>query len=153
VGKGNKAGNVAPPPPPPPPPPLARSALERDLARRGLPTTRKQWKLNTPLIGGVEKYSGTGITTTRLFNSIKRFFAIAAMQMKPDSPALAEKLEHAPTHWIRHTHATHALAMGAELITVRGNLRHSSVSTTSTYLHADDARRSKQIGDAFSERS
>jgi site-specific recombinase XerD len=51
---------------------------------------------------------------------------------------------------MRHTHATHALAMGAELVTVRDNLRHSSISTTSIYLHGDDAKRSKQMGDAFS---
>jgi site-specific recombinase XerD len=144
VGKGSKAGKVALPP-------LARSALDRYLVQRGLPTTRTQWELNTPLIGGLEKSSGTGITTTRLLNIVKRFFVTAATQVKADNPALAEKLEQATTHWMRHTHATHALAMGAELITVRDNLRHSSVSTTSTYLHADDARRSKQMGDAFSK--
>ena len=32
---------------------------------------------------------------------------------------------------MRHTHATHALDSGAELTTVRDNLRHSSISTTS----------------------
>jgi site-specific recombinase XerD len=146
VGKGSKAGKVALPP-------LARSALDRYLVQRGLPTTRTQWELNMPLIGGLAKSSESGITTTRLLNIIKRFFVTAATQVKADSPALAEKLEQATTHWMRHTHATHALAMGAELITVRDNLRHSSVSTTSTYLHADDARRSKQMGDAFSKRN
>lgn len=77
---------------------------------------------------------------------------MAAAQLKADNPVLTEKLEQAMTHWMRHTHATHALAMGAELITVRDNLRHSSVSTTSTYRHADNARRSKQLEDAFSTR-
>jgi site-specific recombinase XerD len=50
---------------------------------------------------------------------------------------------------MRHTHATHALAMGAEFIALRDNLRHSTISTTSDYLHGDDAKRSKQIGDTF----
>lgn len=143
VGKGSKAGKVALPP-------MARSALDRYLAQRGLPTTRTQWELNTPLIGSLEKTSHAGITATRLLNIIKRFFDEAAVQIKIEHPTLAEKLQQATTHWMRHTHATHALAMGAELVTVRDNLRHASISTTSTYLHGDDAKRSRQISDAFS---
>ena len=42
-----------------------------------------------------------------------------------------------------------ALQRGAELTTVRDNLRHASLSTTSMYLHSDDLRRAKQIGGAF----
>jgi site-specific recombinase XerD len=145
VGKGSKVGKVALPP-------LARSALDRYLMQRGLPTTRAQWELSTPLIGSLEKSGGTGITATRLLSVLKRFFGVAAKQMEGDHPALAEKLRQATTHWMRHTHATHALAMGAELVTVRDNLRHSSISTTSTYLHGDDAKRSRQMGEAFSER-
>ena len=55
----------------------------------------------------------------------------------------------ATPHWMRHAHATHALQRGAELTTVRDNLRHASLSTTSMYLHSDDFRRAKQIGGAF----
>jgi site-specific recombinase XerD len=142
TGKGSKAGKVALPP-------LARSALDRYLMQRGLPTTRAQWDLRTPLIGSLDEPGGSGITTTRLLAILKRFFGIAAKQMETDHPALAEKLQQSTTHWMRHTHATHALAMGAELVTVRDNLRHSSISTTSIYLHGDDAKRSKQIADAF----
>lgn len=54
---------------------------------------------------------------------------------------------------MRHTHATHALARGAELTTVRDNLRHASVATTSIYLHTDEVKRARQIGDAFAARS
>ena len=66
--------------------------------------------------------------------------------------ALAEKLRRATPHWMRHTHATHALDSGAELTAVRDNLRHSSISTTSIYLHADDERRARQIAGAFGVR-
>ena len=62
---------------------------------------------------------------------------------------LADKLRRASPHWMRHTHATHALARGATLTTVRDNLRHASLSTTSIYLHADDAERARQLGAAF----
>jgi len=143
TGKGSKAGKVALPP-------LARSALDKYLVQRGLPTTRAQWNPKTPLIGSLDELNGAKITATRLLAILKRFFGTAAKQMETDHPALAEKLRQATTHWMRHTHATHALAMGAELVTVRDNLRHSSISTTSIYLHGDDAKRSKQIGDAFS---
>jgi site-specific recombinase XerD len=49
----------------------------------------------------------------------------------------------------RHTHATHALPRGAELTTVRDNLRHASVSTTSIYLHSDEVKRARQMDAAF----
>jgi integrase len=65
------------------------------------------------------------------------------------SPALAEKLRRATPHWTRHTHATHLLEGGAELTTVRDNLRHASLATTSMYLHTDDARRARQVADRF----
>ena len=45
--------------------------------------------------------------------------------------------------------ATHLLEGGAELTTVRDNLRHTSLATTSMYLHTDDARRAKQVADRF----
>lgn len=52
-----------------------------------------------------------------------------------DNPTFAEKLRRATPHWIRHTHATHALYRGADLTTVRDKLRHTSLATTSMYLH------------------
>lgn len=53
---------------------------------------------------------------------------------------------------MRHTHATHALDHGAELTTVRDNLRHASISTTSIYLHGDELKRARQLNAAFSPR-
>jgi len=50
----------------------------------------------------------------------------------------------------KHTHATHALERGVDLTTVRDNLRHASVSTTSGYLHTDKEKRARQLGAAFS---
>jgi len=65
---------------------------------------------------------------------------------------VAQKLRLASPHWMRHTHATHALGRGAELTTLRDNLRHASVSTTSIYLHSDEVKQTRQIGDAFGSR-
>jgi len=147
TGKGDKKGKVVLPP-------LARGALDRYLVQRGLPVTPSKWQPSTPIIGSMD--DERGITATRLWSIVKRFFASAAPVVEEGSPATAEKLRRATPHWMRHTHATHALDGGTELTAVRDNLRHSSTSTTSTtsmYLHADDARRAKQITGVFGARS
>ena len=41
---------------------------------------------------------------------------------------------------------------GAELTTVRDNLRQASVATTPVYLYTDEIRRARQMGDAFPAR-
>ena len=96
--------------------------------------------------------SAAGITTARLWAVMQRFFLKVADVIAADSPATAEKLRRASPHWMRHTHATHALARGAELTTVRDNLRHASVSTTSIYLHGDEVKRARQMDAAFGAR-
>jgi len=83
---------------------------------------------------------------------MRRFFLQAADIIQQDHPVAADKLRHASPHWLRHTHASHALARGAELTTVRDNLRHASISTTSIYLHSDEVKRARQIGAAFCAR-
>ena len=105
------------------------------------------WNPATPLLGCLD--GEAGITSKRLWSIVKRFFVTAAGVLADTSPALAEKLQLASPHWMRHTHATHALQRGADLPIVRDNLRHASLSTTSMYLHSDDLRRAKQIGGAF----
>ncbi|MER3399406.1 MAG: hypothetical protein C4316_12940 [Chloroflexota bacterium] len=42
-------------------------------------------------------------------------------------------------HWLRHAHATHALQQGADIATVRDQLGHADLRTTSRYLHAQPA--------------
>jgi site-specific recombinase XerD len=73
----------------------------------------------------------------------------ASEALKVDAPELAQKLALASPHWMRHTHATHALAGGADLIAVRDNLRHASIATTSSYLHGEDRKRAKQLSSVF----
>ncbi len=140
VGKGAKAGKVVLPG-------SVCTALDQYLMQRCLPTSPSKWQPATPLLAKLD--GEAGISATRLWALMKRFFETAAKVVENGSPALAEKLRRATPHWMRHTHATHALEGGADLTTVRDNLRHSSVATTSMYLHADDVRRARQIRGAF----
>lgn len=140
IGKGGKMAKVSLPP-------LARSALDRYLMQRQLSVTPSRWDPKVPLIGSLGQDSAAGIAATRLWSVLRRFFLQTADIIESDSPALAQKLHHASPHWMRHTHATHALARGAELTTVRDNLRHASIATTSIYLHGDEVKRARQIGD------
>lgn len=43
----------------------------------------------------------------------------------------------------------HVFSGGEWALSVRDNLRHASISTTSIYLHGDDFKRAKQMGSAF----
>jgi site-specific recombinase XerD len=141
VGKGDKPARVALPL-------MATAALERYLAQRGLAVSHLRWDPSVHLVPSLDEDAG-GVTTSRMWAVMKRFFGLAATELLEVSPALAEKLGRATPHWMRHTHATYALAAGAELTTVRDNLRHASISTTSVYLNADDVKRARQLRDAF----
>ncbi|MCA8348508.1 phage integrase family protein [Burkholderia cepacia] len=154
TGKGAKPGRVALPP-------LARDALRRYLKARGLPVRRARWQPATPLVAALDTErraarpgvpghpGGTGISAARLRQVLGRFFREAAKRVAARDPVLAAKLRCASPHWLRHTHATHALDAGVELVVVRDNLRHASVATTSTYLHSEETKRARQVSVAF----
>jgi site-specific recombinase XerD len=144
TGKGKKTGKVALPA-------LAWDALTQYLLARRLPVSPMRWRPDTPLVGSLDD-DAAAISGVRLWAVLRRFFFTAAEQIAADHPPLADKLRRASPHWMRHTHATHALAHGAELTTVRDNLRHASVSTTSVYLHGDDIKRARQMAEAFGAR-
>lgn len=141
IGKGSREGDVAVPL-------SALGALERYLVQRGLPTTRSRWNPVTPLVPRFDD-PDHGISTGRLRVLLERFFRFASDRLSQVHEGLAQKLLGATPHWLRHTHATHALQRGVDLKTVQDNLRHASVSTTSIYLHTDKARRARQLREAF----
>jgi site-specific recombinase XerD len=146
TGKGRKKAKVALPP-------LALQALEKHLLERGLPASRPNWPRLAALIdnltGATPAARNAGITTARLRQITTRFFEAVAQSTDQNQGSAVELLKHATPHWLRHTHATHALQSGVELVSVRDNLRHASISTTSNYLHGDDLRRAHQVRKAF----
>ncbi|KGC04683.1 putative transposase IS66 [Burkholderia cepacia] len=116
--------------------------------RTVLPVTQSRWNPGTPLVGGLDE-DGAGIESTRLWRVLRRFFVLVADAIQDERPATAEKLRRAGPHWMRHTHASHALARGAELLMVRDNLHNASISTMSTYPHSDEVKRARQLDQAF----
>lgn len=130
---------------------LPGQPLDQYLVQRGLPVTPSHWNPAPPLVASIEE-DGAGIETTRLWRVLRRFFVLVADAIQDERPGTAEKLRRASPHWMRHTHASHALARGTELIMVRDNLRHSSISTTSTYLHSDEVQRARQFDQALAAR-
>jgi site-specific recombinase XerD len=83
LGKGSKAGKVALPP-------LATSALDRYLVQHGLPTTPAKWNPTLPLVGSIGAAGATGISATRLWSVLRRFFAKVADLIEARSPGTAE---------------------------------------------------------------
>ncbi|ALT77162.1 tyrosine-type recombinase/integrase [Paucibacter sp. KCTC 42545] len=64
----------------------------------------------------------------------------------PEDAAAAAHIEQASTHWMRHTAGSH-LSNQVDIKVVRDNLGHSNISTTNTYVHAeDDARHDATSG-------
>ncbi|MCA3184190.1 MAG: site-specific integrase, partial [Cupriavidus sp.] len=106
----------------------------------------------TPLVGSLGEDGTVGISGAHLWRLLRRFFVQAADAIEADHPVAAEKLRRATPHWMRHSHASHALARGAELTAVRDNLRHASIATTSMYLHGDELERARQMRLAFGAR-
>jgi len=54
---------------------------------------------------------------------------------------MADRVEQASAHWLRHTAGSHMANNDVDLRHVRDNLGHESIGTTSNYLHSsDDAR-------------
>lgn len=64
----------------------------------------------------------------------------------------AEKMKHLSAHWLRHSYASALADTGADQRTIKENLGHASLQSTSIYMHKDDLirhRESQQIRIAF----
>lgn len=140
-GKGGKEGSVVLPK-------TANTAMNSYLRYRRLPVQRAQWSPTTPLVASIAEEPAS-IGAARLWTVMKRYFEAVADALKGISPSTAVKARLASPHWMRHTHATHALARGVGVTAMRDNLRHSSIAVTSTYLHTGAKERAKALARAF----
>jgi site-specific recombinase XerD len=75
---------------------------------------------------------------------IKAVFANTAKRLRlrgSEFAAIADRIDQASAHWLRHTAGSHMANNEVDLRHVRDNLGHESLSTSSGYLHsADDVR-------------
>ncbi|WP_254597736.1 tyrosine-type recombinase/integrase [Burkholderia lata] len=80
-------------------------------------------------------------------DAIKGMFRGAAAWLRSRGPEFgdrADELDRASAHWLRHTAGSHMADGGEDLRTVRDNLGHASLTTTSLYLHAGDDVRHRE---------
>lgn len=87
-----------------------------------------------------------GIDTGVLARDIREAARDASTQaLASGNEALARRVAKVSAHWLRHTHASKALASGADIATVQANLGHASLATTSIYASAEQRARLAQM--------
>lgn len=144
-GKGHKRRTV-------PIPPNLFLEIEGSLNDRGLPQIR-QARPETPLIGRVRGDSLTPLTPSGLHQVVQSFFQQAAQDFQRLDPILAQRLLKSSTHWLRHTHGSHAAASNLPLPMIRDTLGHANLSTTSLYTHSDDDARYAAYRELFEQQN
>jgi len=87
-----------------------------------------------------------GIAATTFYDQIKRFFEECAGVLRRQGDAKgAERFTKASTHWMRHSHASHAIAGGMPIEIAQQNLGHASLATTTVYVTTEKRRRMKAV--------
>jgi site-specific recombinase XerD len=84
-----------------------------------------------------------GVTAGRVYKVLKAFFTDCASVLAMTDPTGAERLAAASTHWLRHTHGSHAVAAGTPLEVLQQNLGHASLNTMTIYVTSEHRRRMK----------
>ncbi len=151
VGKGSRVREV-------PVPDEVVHALGAYLDSRGFPSDPAQVREPVALIGHATdqaerapwaKLDTAGpaapLTPGVLYRQIKRFFQACAAEFAATDPQGAARLNEASTHWMRHSHASHAIAAGTPVEVMQQNLGHKSLDTTTVYVTSEEAIRMKEL--------
>lgn len=92
----------------------------------------------------------TAWSPSGLYKAVRRFMDMCA-DRADEADAVA--IRKASTHWLRHTHASHALngepgrpEMRVPLLVVKNNLGHKSLATTSLYLGTEEEAQIQAMG-------
>lgn len=133
LGKGNRRGKV----------PVSSELLDEfRLYRKAfglapLPAPREATPLLLTTRGPVRRATHYAVA-----NSVKAVMAAAIDLAKAASlHDVADRIEQASTHWLRHSSLTHQVDAGVPLKTVQRNGRHASLKTTGRYIHKEDEQR------------
>jgi len=93
-----------------------------------------------------------GIAEETLYGQLKTFFGDCADVLRHLGDVKgAERLDAASTHWLRHTHATHAIAAGMPIEIAQQNLGHASLATTTAYVTSEKRRRMAAVNAFWSK--
>lgn len=87
------------------------------------------------------------MSRSAVHDAIKSVFGNAATWLRARGPEFtdrADELDRASAHWLRHTSGSHQADGGVDLRTVRDNLGHVSLNTTSLYLHEEEEKRHRE---------
>lgn len=116
---------------------LARYRREKGLAP--FPIPGEDIPLLLPI--GMRKESMTRGAVHAIVKKVFENTSIRLRQRGEQNHSIADRIEQASAHWLRHTAGSHMANSDVDLRHVRDNLGHESISTTNNYLHsADDVR-------------
>lgn len=119
--------------------------LSRYRQFRGLPPLPRRGE-PTPLLMPIGDRP-LPLTRAAVHLIVKTVFMRAADQLRIHQPEQVEQarwLEQASAHWLRHTAGSRMADGALDLRYVRDNLGHTTLSTTSRYLHAEDEVRHRE---------
>lgn len=122
---------------------LARYRREKSLT--SLPLSGESLPLLLPIGRRTDP-----LTRGALHAIVKKIFANTAARLRQrgdQSQAIADRVEQASAHWLRHTAGSHMANNDVDLRHVRDNLGHESISTTNNYLHSSDDVRHRETED------
>lgn len=136
MGKGRRERRV-------PMPPRLMDELAASLQLRPVPCMLDTVPAATPLIAHLK--TGRPLSPDALARLYKAIFKRAADALAPTYPGAAADLKRASTHWLRHTHANHALDAGGDLRDVQTGLGHASLGTTTLYTKGDAVRQYRAV--------
>ena len=87
-----------------------------------------------------------GIAATTFYDQLKAFFTGCGDVLRGQGDDRgAERFAKASTHWMRHSHASHAIASGMPIEIAQQNLGHASLATTTVYVTTEKRRRMKAV--------
>lgn len=116
---------------------LARYRTANNLP--SLPSRAEETPLVMPFRG-----KNRSMSRSAIHEAIKSVFGNAATWLRSrglEFTDRADELDRASAHWLGHTSGSHQADGGSDLRTVRDNLGHASLTTTSLYLHEEEDKR------------
>ena len=133
IGKGNKEARI----------PVNSELIEHiKIFRRYLGLTTLPERGETDFILYLP-HSDYHIKTRTIYSLLKRLGEKTALHFTDETKI--NKLKKLSPHWLRHLAASHQDKAGLSLKNIQENMRHSNITTTQIYMHAEDDFRHSEL--------